>query len=62
MKILEFIKHALRKAFAPERKKPSRTPFKAIPYGQGGVFAGVDLDDTSGLLDIMDGIEAPKKK
>ena len=28
----------------------------------GGVFAGVDLDDTSGLLDIMDGIEAPKKK
>jgi hypothetical protein len=62
MKILEFIKHALRKMFAPQRKKPSRTPFKAIPYGQGGVFAGVDLDDTSRLLDIMNGVEAPKKK
>jgi hypothetical protein len=62
MKVFDFIERALRKTFAPRRKKPSRTPFKLITYGQGGVFPGVDLDDTSALLDIMDGIEAPKKK
>jgi hypothetical protein len=26
-------------------------------FGRGGVRSGVDLDDTSALLDVIDGIE-----
>jgi hypothetical protein len=33
------------------------SPVELPSFGRGGVRAGVELDDTSGLLDIMDGIE-----
>jgi hypothetical protein len=42
------------------RRMRTREKFKITPYGTGGVFPGVDIDNTSALLDIMDGIE-PKK-
>lgn len=32
-------------------------PVELPSFGRGGVRAGVDLDDTSALLDVMDGIE-----
>jgi hypothetical protein len=34
-----------------------RAPVELPAFGRGGARAGVDLDDTSALLDIMDGIE-----
>lgn len=34
----------------------ARPPVELPSFGRGGVRAGVDLDDTSELLDIMDGI------
>jgi hypothetical protein len=36
--------------------------FKIITYGTGGLFSGVNLDDTSALLDIMDPPEEIRKK
>jgi hypothetical protein len=32
-------------------------PVELPSFGRGGVRGGADLDDTSSLLDIMDGIE-----
>jgi len=33
------------------------TPIELPSFGRGGVRSGADLDDTSALLDIMDGVE-----
>ncbi len=41
---------------------PPRKKFKIITYGEGGVLPGVDLSDTSALLDIMDGIDVPARR
>ena len=42
-------------ASADERR---RTPRIRLPaFGTGGARPGVNLDDTSALLDVMDGIE-----
>jgi hypothetical protein len=52
-----FVSDAIRLARDRRRRaRPSRA-FEVIAYGEGGVHAGVNLDDTSGLLDIMDGIK-----
>ena len=54
--LTEIIGDALREALAkPRRKKPPKE-LKLITYGKGGVRPGVDLDDTSALLDLMDGL------
>jgi hypothetical protein len=39
------------------RRARSGRKFKVIAHGKGGVHSGVNLDDTSALLDIMDGIK-----
>ncbi len=45
------------------RKRKDRTPraIKLITYGSGGVAPGVDLDDTSSLLDIMESNAADRR-
>jgi hypothetical protein len=60
--LTEIIENALREALAKRRRKPSRKEFKLITYGKGGVYPGVDLDDTSALLDLMDGIDDPHRR
>jgi hypothetical protein len=52
-----FVSDAIRLALDRRRRARSSRGFKAFVYGDGGVHAGVNLDDTSGLLDIMDGIK-----
>jgi hypothetical protein len=54
-----FIGDAIRLALDWRRRARSSSSreFKVIANGEGGVQAGVNLDDTSGLLDIMDGIK-----
>lgn len=38
----------------------SQVPFPVLPTdGGGGLRPGVNLDDTSALLDLMDGLEPP---
>jgi hypothetical protein len=60
--LTEIIANALRESLAkPRRKKPKRE-FKIVASGSGGVFPGVDLDDTSALLDIMDGLRDPNRR
>jgi hypothetical protein len=54
--LTEFIADALRVSLAERRQKKRERALKINPSGKGGVLPGVDLDDTSGLLDIMDGL------
>jgi predicted transcriptional regulator len=53
----KIIENALRESLAKPRRRLSRREFKIIACGKGGLMPGVNLDDTSALLDIMDGID-----
>lgn len=54
--LTEVIAAAVREALVKRKKKTIAMEFKLTTYGKGGVGPGVDLDDTSALLDLMDGI------
>jgi hypothetical protein len=56
----EFVADAILVTLDRMRRVRERGKFEVITYGSGGVFPGVDIDNTSALLDIMDGIK-PKK-
>jgi hypothetical protein len=60
--LTEIIGDALRAALAKRRRKTPRKEFKLTTFGKGGVLPGVDLDDTSALLDLMDGIDDPDRR
>jgi hypothetical protein len=60
--LTEIIENALREALAKPRRRAKRKEFKLITYGKGGLRPGVDLDDTSALLDIMDGLDDPGRR
>jgi hypothetical protein len=57
--LTEIIGNALREMLAKRRRRTVRKDFKLITYGEGGLQPGVDLDDTSVLLDLMDGLDDP---
>ena len=42
---------------APGGRSRVAKPFKLPAFGRGGVRKGIELDDTSALLDLMDGVE-----
>ena len=50
------IEDSLRESLARRRSVHRRKKFRMITFGRGGLQPGVDLDDTSSLLDRMDGI------
>ena len=52
-----FVGDAIRRALDRRRRTRSGFKFKITTYGEGGVHPGVDLSNTSALLDIMDGIK-----
>jgi hypothetical protein len=54
--LTEFIANALRESLGQRRRRKRTHELEINPSGSGGVFPGVDLDDTSALLDIMDGL------
>lgn len=60
--LTEFIADALRVSLAERRQRKTERELQINPSGKGGVFAGVDLDDTSALLDIMDGLRDPDRR
>lgn len=60
--LTEIIADALREALAKRKKRVLRKDFRLITYGRGGVGPGVDLDDTSALLDLMDGVNDPSRR
>lgn len=54
----EVVEDAMREAFA--RRRSARPPADApmLPaFGTGGLRPGVDVDDSAGLIDIMDGTD-----
>jgi len=59
--LTEVIANALREALLKGRRKRPRRKIKLTTYGEGGTFPGVDLDDTSAVLDLMDGINGPRR-
>jgi hypothetical protein len=60
--LTEIIVNALREALLKGRRKQPRRKIKLTTYGEGGTFPGVDLDDTSAVLDLMDGINDPRRR
>ena len=60
--LTEIIERALREALARRSHKKPRGEFKLITSGHGGLQPGVDLDDTSALLDLMDGLDDPNRR
>jgi hypothetical protein len=60
--LTEIIADALREALLKGRRKQSRRKIKLTTYGEGGTFPGIDLDDTSSVLDLMDGINDPHRR
>ncbi len=51
------IEDSLRETLARRVPPAPRKRFRVITFGEGGLQPGVDLDDTSSLLDRMDGFD-----
>jgi hypothetical protein len=51
------IEDALREALARQRSTAERQPISLVTVGGNGLLPGVDLDDSAGLLDLMDAPE-----
>jgi len=60
--LTEIIADAVREALARRGKKTRHKDVRLITYGKGGVAPGVDLDDTSTLLDLMDGVDDSRRR
>lgn len=48
------IEDALRASLARGRPRARRTQVELPTFGSGGTLAGVDLDDSAALLDVME--------
>jgi hypothetical protein len=59
--LTEIIANALREALLKGRRKQPRRKIKLTTYGEGGTFPGVNLDDTSAVLDLMDGLDGSER-
>jgi type IV secretory pathway VirD2 relaxase len=53
------IEDGLREALARHRRRQERSPVTLPTFKGKGLRPGVDLDDTAGLLDILDGGRDP---
>ena len=51
------IQDSLRERLARRATAPRRKRFRMVTFGRGGLQPGVNLDDTSALLDRMDGLD-----
>ena len=60
--LTEFIADALRESLAQRRREKRTLELEINPSGGGGLSPGVDLDDTSALLDVMDGLRDPDRR
>ncbi|MBI2918346.1 MAG: type II toxin-antitoxin system VapB family antitoxin [Chloroflexi bacterium] len=60
--LMAVVEDALREAMAKRRAARYRKAVELPTFGGGGVFPGVDLDDTSALLDLMDETNGPPRR
>jgi hypothetical protein len=58
--LTRLIESALREKLARRQSRPRRRRVRLPTYGRGGVFPGVDLDNSAALLDLMEGIDSPR--
>jgi hypothetical protein len=56
------VEEALRQRLAGRAPKTPRKRIRLVTNGSGGVGSGVDLEDTSALLDLMDRIGDPLRR
>ena len=49
------VEDALRQSLARRKKSSRRRPVKFTTFGGNGLLPGIDLDDSAGLLDRMEG-------
>lgn len=56
------IEDALRETLSRRKKRNRLGPVRLPTFGTGGLQAGVDLDDTSELLDLMDKPDASDRR
>ena len=49
------VEDALRQSLAKRKSGKRRRPVRFTTFGGNGLFLGVDLDDSAGLLDRMEG-------
>ena len=57
MTLTALIEDSLRETLARRSPPIPRKRFRMVTFGEGGLQPGVDLDDTSSLLDRMDGLD-----
>lgn len=57
--VTSFVEEALRTALRVLDEPPPREPYVIRPFGGGGLMPGVDLDDNSALLDLLDADDRP---
>jgi hypothetical protein len=57
-----FVETALREILSKRQDGKPRREFKVITYGSGGLLPGVNLDNSSELLDIMEPPDEIRKK
>ncbi|MEP7356836.1 MAG: ribbon-helix-helix protein, CopG family [Anaerolineales bacterium] len=51
------IEDSLRETLTRQHSPVKREPVRLITGGEGGLRPGVNLDDSAGLLDIMDALD-----
>ena len=49
------IEDSLREAVVRRARRPRSKPLRLTTFGRSGLRPGVDLDDSAGLLDVMEG-------
>jgi hypothetical protein len=59
--LTEIVANAVREALGRREKKTRRKDLRLVTYGKGGVAPGVDLDDSSSLLDLMDADDSRRR-
>ena len=57
-----FIHDALREALARSKRRPAAPVGRLTTCGGTGLQPGVDLDDSAGLLDLMEAGSAPLRR
>lgn len=60
--ITALVEDALRERLARRRRKLRAPQARLTTYGAGGLQAGVDLDDSAALLDLMESDIDPRRR
>jgi hypothetical protein len=60
--VTAIVEGALREVVARKRLRAAVTPVTLTTFGSGGLLPGVALDDSAGLLEVMEGTGGPHRR